>query len=57
MKLISPPAGREEECEVPMDHAYPVCAEKVEVRKWKCMCERELNDPALKGLALLKFLS
>ncbi|XP_056286643.1 alpha-1,6-mannosylglycoprotein 6-beta-N-acetylglucosaminyltransferase B-like isoform X3 [Pseudoliparis swirei] len=23
-------AGREEECEVPMDHAYPVCAEKVE---------------------------
>uniref|UniRef100_A0A665V3Z6 alpha-1,6-mannosyl-glycoprotein 6-beta-N-acetylglucosaminyltransferase n=1 Tax=Echeneis naucrates TaxID=173247 RepID=A0A665V3Z6_ECHNA len=23
------------ECEVPMDTAYPVCAEKVEVRKWK----------------------
>lgn len=27
---LRPHAGREEECEVPMDHAYPVCAEKVE---------------------------
>lgn len=25
------------ECEVPMDTAYPVCAEKVEVRNWKYM--------------------
>ncbi len=31
------PVGPNEKCEVPMDPAYPVCAEKVEVRKWKYM--------------------
>lgn len=31
------PTGPDEKCEVPMDPAYPVCAEKVEVRKWKYM--------------------
>lgn len=27
------PVGPKEKCEVPTDRAYPVCAEKVEVRK------------------------
>lgn len=29
------PAGPSEKCEVPMDPAYPACAEKVEVRTWR----------------------